>query len=86
MALALQDQEFVSVLFIGRAHYMGMLMLSLEDHHTVCIKCFHLIDGVVCHQYCPGPTNVTVPLIPSSLRQSILQQVHDAPGAGHPKS
>ena len=41
---------------------------------------------MVCHQYCPEPINVTVPLIPSSLRQSILQQVHDAPGAGHPRS
>ena len=44
------------------------------DHH----------DGVVCRQYRPGPTDVvTVPLIPAPLRQSILQQVHDAPGAGH---
>ena len=37
VAVALQDQEFVSILCIGRAHYMRMLMLSLEDHHTVCI-------------------------------------------------
>ena len=40
---------------------------------------------MVCRQYRPGPTDVvvTVPLVPASLRQSILQQVHDAPGAGH---
>ena len=40
---------------------------------------------MVCRQYRPGPTDVvvTVPLILASLRQSILQQVHDAPGAGH---
>jgi len=44
-----------------------------------------IIDGVVCRQYRPGPTDVlvTVPLILSLLQQSILQQVHDAPGAGH---
>ena len=43
-----------------------------------------ITDGVVCRQYRPGPTIVvTIPLISSSLRQSILHKVHDAPGAGH---
>ena len=37
-----------------------------------------IIDDVVSRQYRPGPTDVvvvTVPLIPASLWQSILQQV-----------
>ena len=44
-----------------------------------------MVDGVVCRQYRPGPTEdiVTVPIIPITLRQSMLRQVHDAPGAGH---
>ena len=44
-----------------------------------------MVDGVVCRQYRPGPTEdiVTVPIIPIALRQSMLRQVHDAPGSGH---
>ena len=44
-----------------------------------------MVDGLFCCQYRPGPTDdvVTVPLIPFALRDSFLQQVHDAPGAGH---
>ena len=44
-----------------------------------------MVDGLVCRQYRPGPTDdvVTVPLIPFASRDSFLQQVHDAPGAGH---
>ena len=36
-------------------------------------------------KYGPGPTEdpITVPLIPASLRSSLLHQHHDAPRAGH---
>ena len=44
-----------------------------------------LEDGLICRKYTPGPTAepVTVPLIPTSLRASLLHQHHDAPQAGH---
>ena len=44
-----------------------------------------IVDNLVCRTYCPGPTKatVTVPVIPASLTTSLLQQVHDSPGAGH---
>ena len=44
-----------------------------------------LQNGLVCRQYTPGPSgeSVVVPLIPASLRSLLIQQSHDAPGAGH---
>ena len=42
-------------------------------------------DGVVCRKYSPGPTRdiIIVPIIPLSLRQTILARNHDTPSAGH---
>ena len=44
-----------------------------------------LINGVICRTYGPSPTseNVTVPLIPPSLKQKVLHQAHNIPSAGH---
>ena len=44
-----------------------------------------VIDGVICHTYCPSPpsSSVTVPVIPPSLQQQVLHQMHDIPSAGH---
>lgn len=41
-------------------------------------------EGVLCRQYIPGPTSeqVTVPILPSSLRQQALFCNHNAPTAG----
>ena len=46
---------------------------------------FYLKDGLICRRYTPGPTAepVTVPLIPTSLRISLLHQHYAAPQAGH---
>ena len=42
-------------------------------------------DGVVCLKYSPGPTRdiIIVPIIPLSLRQTILARNHDTHSAGH---
>ena len=42
-------------------------------------------DGIVCRQYTPGPQSdkLFVPIIPKSLRQTVLRQCHDAPNAAH---
>ena len=42
-------------------------------------------DGIVCRRYAPTPhlPAVTVPLIPSSQRLTLLKQHHDTPSAGH---
>ena len=44
-----------------------------------------LINGVICRNYCPSPTseNVTVSLIPPSLKQKVLHQAHNISSAGH---
>ena len=44
-----------------------------------------LKEGLVCHQYTPGPTMeaITVPLIPSALQSNLISQYHDAPRAAH---
>ena len=44
-----------------------------------------LVDGIVYRCYAPGPTTdqVTVPIIPTSLRKEVLRQLHDSPSAGH---
>ena len=44
-----------------------------------------VIDGVICRTYCPSPPSpsVTVPVIPLSLQQQVLHQMHDIPSAGH---
>ena len=44
-----------------------------------------LKDGLVCRQYQPGPVHelTTVPIIPSSYRQTLLLQYHSHPSAGH---
>lgn len=44
-----------------------------------------LKDGLVCRQYQPGPVCelTTVPIIPSSYRQTLLLQYHSHPAAGH---
>ena len=44
-----------------------------------------LKDGLVCRRYQPGPVCelTTVPIIPSSCRQSLLLQYHSQPSAGH---
>ena len=44
-----------------------------------------LINGVICRTYCPSPTseNVTVLLIPPSLKQKVLHQAHNISSAGH---
>ena len=44
-----------------------------------------VIDGVICRTYCPSPpsSSVTVPVIPPSLQQQVLHQMHDIPSAGH---
>ena len=45
-------------------------------------------EGILCWQYIPGPTSekVTVPILPSSLRQQGLFCNHNAPTAGHQES
>ena len=42
-------------------------------------------DELVCRQYKPGPTCnlITVPLIPSSYKPTLLHQYHSQPSAGH---
>ena len=42
-------------------------------------------DGIACRQYTPGPQSdkLFVPIIPKSLRQTVLRQCHDAPNAAH---
>ena len=44
-----------------------------------------LKDGLVCQQYQPGPVHelTTVPIIPSSYHQSLLQWYHSHPSASH---
>ena len=44
-----------------------------------------VVDGVLCHQYSPSPTNqsVTVPVLPRQLQQDVISCNHDAPTAGH---
>ena len=44
-----------------------------------------VIDGVICRTYYPSPPSpsVTVPVIPLSLQQQVLHQMHDIPSAGH---
>ena len=44
-----------------------------------------VVNGVICRTYCPSPhsSSVTIPVIPLSLQQQILHQVHDIPSAGH---
>jgi len=44
-----------------------------------------VIDGVVCHKYCPGPLqdSITVPVLPHTLQHGALVQAHDTPAAGH---
>ena len=44
-----------------------------------------VVNGVICRTYCPSPhsSSVTVPVIPLSLQQQILHQVHDIPCTGH---
>ena len=44
-----------------------------------------VVNGVICRTYCPSPhsSSVTVPVIPLSLQQQILHQVHNIPSAGH---
>lgn len=39
----------------------------------------------MCRKYSPGPTNdvITVPIIPNSLRKSVITRNHDIPTAGH---
>ena len=41
--------------------------------------------GIICHTYCPSPPSpsVTVPVIPPSLQQQVLHQMHDVPSAGY---
>ena len=42
-------------------------------------------DGIVCRNYTPGPSSVSVmvPLIPVALQPLFLTQCHDSPQAGH---
>jgi hypothetical protein len=42
-------------------------------------------SGVLCRKYVPGPLQeeVTVPILPPSLRQEALHQCHNLPTAGH---
>lgn len=44
-----------------------------------------VVDGVVCRKYTPDPTKetITVPIVPTSLRNSVLIRSHDVPSAGH---
>jgi transposase InsO family protein len=44
-----------------------------------------IINGLVCRQYTPDPSSpcVTVPILPASTRNQVLQENHDAPAAGH---
>ena len=44
-----------------------------------------LHNDIVYRRYSPGPTSdiVTVPVIPSVLRQQVLQKNHDIPSSGH---
>ena len=46
---------------------------------------FNIIDGVLCRHYTPSPMAeaITVPILPTALRQATLQHNHDAPTAGH---
>ena len=60
--------------------------------HPSPLRCYYqlwhqlsIIDGVVCRTYKPDRNMdaVTIPLLPSSQRQSILHRYHDVPSAGH---
>ncbi len=44
-----------------------------------------LVDGIVCRRYAPGPSSdvVTVPVLPTSLREQALHRNHGIPSAGH---
>jgi len=44
-----------------------------------------IVDGVVCHKYCPWPLqdSVIVPVLPHTLQHGALVHTHDTPAAGH---
>ena len=57
----------------------------LFQHYIQLWHQLSLINGVIYHTYCLSPTseNVTVLLIPPSLKQKVLYQAHNTPSAGH---
>ena len=44
-----------------------------------------IVDGILCRTYTPSPLNeeITVPVLPASLRADAIKHCHDIPSAGH---
>ena len=53
----------------------------LNRYHQLWSQLF-IKDGLLCRQYTPGPVSdlLTVPIIPSSHKSTLLHQYHDLPG------
>ena len=49
------------------------------------LKQLHLVDGVLCRRFVPGPLEetITVPVMPTSLQEVALHSSHDIISAGH---
>ena len=48
------------------------------------LKQLHLVDGVLCHRFIPGPLEeiITVPVMPTSLQEVAFHSCHDIMSAG----
>ena len=55
------------------------------QHYSQLLKQLHLVDGVLCHRFVPGPLEeiITVPVMPTSLQEVALRSCHDIISAGH---
>ena len=55
------------------------------QHYGQLLSQLTLVHGIVCRHYTPGPSSdaITVPVLPTGLREQVLRHNHDIPSAGH---